>query len=95
MPGTGKTTVIMAIISILVRLGKTVLLTSYTHPAVDTILLKLDSMGNINSNSATDFDVLRLGNEQGKAMCVFLDFSNNDCLGLTTYRIDIFHILYE
>ena len=65
MPGTGKTTVITALICILVQLGKTVLLTSYTHSAVDTILLKLDSIGSINSNSAKgmcDFEVLRLGN---------------------------------
>ncbi|KAF8347385.1 DNA replication factor Dna2-domain-containing protein [Amanita rubescens] len=65
MPGTGKTTVITALICILVQLGKTVLLTSYTHSAVDTILLKLDAIGNINSNSAKgmcDFGVLRLGN---------------------------------
>lgn len=41
MPGTGKTTVIAAIIQYLISLGKTVLLTSYTHSAVDNILLKL------------------------------------------------------
>ena len=41
MPGTGKTTMIMAMVRILVALGKTILLTSYTHSAVDTILLKL------------------------------------------------------
>lgn len=53
MPGTGKTTVIAALIKELVNAGKTVLLTSYTHSAVDTILLKLDG---------SDFDILRLGN---------------------------------
>lgn len=53
MPGTGKTTVIAALIQELVNAGKTVLLTSYTHSAVDTILLKLDG---------ADFDILRLGN---------------------------------
>ncbi|CAI4064053.1 hypothetical protein SKDZ_08G2110 [Saccharomyces kudriavzevii ZP591] len=41
MPGTGKTTVIAEIIKILVSKGKTVLLTSYTHSAVDNILTKL------------------------------------------------------
>lgn len=52
MPGTGKTTLIAALITILVGLGKTVLLTSYTHSAVDTILSKmLDA----------SFDILRLG----------------------------------
>ncbi|KAK5661983.1 hypothetical protein OQA88_10094 [Cercophora sp. LCS_1] len=41
MPGTGKTTTISHIIRALVSQGKTVLLTSYTHSAVDNILLKL------------------------------------------------------
>lgn len=54
MPGTGKTTVIAAIIRLLVHMGKTVLLTSYTHSAVDTILLKL--------KDDADFGILRLGN---------------------------------
>lgn len=53
MPGTGKTTVIAAMIKAFVSMGKTVLLTSYTHSAVDTILSKLDD---------ADFSILRLGN---------------------------------
>ncbi|KAG8800957.1 Tripartite DNA replication factor [Serendipita sp. 398] len=53
MPGTGKTTTIAEIIKELVRRGKTVLLASYTHSAVDTILMKLLD---------ADFGVLRLGN---------------------------------
>ncbi|KAH0579057.1 hypothetical protein H2248_003215 [Termitomyces sp. 'cryptogamus'] len=53
MPGTGKTTVIAAMIKTLVAMGKTVLLTSYTHSAVDTILAKLLD---------ADFGILRLGN---------------------------------
>jgi DNA replication ATP-dependent helicase Dna2 len=52
MPGTGKTTTIAQIIRSLVAKGKTVLLTSYTHTAVDNILLKLRH---------ADIDVLRLG----------------------------------
>jgi DNA replication ATP-dependent helicase Dna2 len=52
MPGTGKTTTIAHIIRCLVAKGKTVLLTSYTHTAVDNILLKIRNTG---------FDVLRLG----------------------------------
>lgn len=43
MPGTGKTTTIAHIIKALVDAGKSVLLTSYTHSAVDTIILKLAS----------------------------------------------------
>ncbi|KAJ8085344.1 DNA replication endonuclease-helicase Dna2 [Marasmius tenuissimus] len=54
MPGTGKTTVIAAIIKIMVEMGKTVLLTSYTHSAVDTILMKL--------KDDVDFTILRMGN---------------------------------
>ncbi|KAL5035259.1 hypothetical protein BDV3_005217 [Batrachochytrium dendrobatidis] len=41
MPGTGKTTVISHILDILVKSGKSILLTSYTHSAVDNILLKI------------------------------------------------------
>ncbi|KAF9876044.1 hypothetical protein CkaCkLH20_06490 [Colletotrichum karsti] len=41
MPGTGKTTTIAHIIRALTSQGKSVLLTSYTHTAVDNILLKL------------------------------------------------------
>ncbi|PBK71331.1 Dna2-domain-containing protein [Armillaria solidipes] len=53
MPGTGKTTIIASIIKTVVAMGKTVLLTSYTHSAVDNILLKLKD---------ADFSILRLGN---------------------------------
>lgn len=52
MPGTGKTTTIAHIIRALVGQGKSVLLTSYTHSAVDNILLKM-------SNDA--IPILRLG----------------------------------
>lgn len=41
MPGTGKTTTIACLVQILVAQGKSILLTSYTHSAVDNILLKL------------------------------------------------------
>lgn len=41
MPGTGKTTVIASLIKSLVKSKKTVLLASYTHSAVDNILLKV------------------------------------------------------
>ncbi|CAG9943887.1 unnamed protein product [Clonostachys rosea f. rosea IK726] len=43
MPGTGKTTTIAHIIRALASQGKSVLLTSHTHTAVDNILLKLKS----------------------------------------------------
>ncbi|KAG0044717.1 Tripartite DNA replication factor [Gryganskiella cystojenkinii] len=41
MPGTGKTTTIAELIHTLVDRGQSVLLTSYTHTAVDNVLLKL------------------------------------------------------
>lgn len=45
MPGTGKTTVIAELIKYIVDNGKTVLLASFTHSAVDTILLKVKDFG--------------------------------------------------
>ena len=61
MPGTGKTTVIAALIKELVARDKTVLLTSYTHSAVDTILMKLTEKQGIDVNGP-HFGILRLGN---------------------------------
>lgn len=52
MPGTGKTTVIAELIRVLVENGKLVLLSSYTHSAVDNILLKVKDFG---------IDILRIG----------------------------------
>ncbi|KAK2182354.1 hypothetical protein NP493_357g00002 [Ridgeia piscesae] len=51
-PGTGKTSTIVALVRILVTLGQSVLLTSYTHSAVDNILLKLRQF---------DLDIVRIG----------------------------------
>ncbi|XP_050307742.1 DNA replication ATP-dependent helicase/nuclease DNA2 isoform X4 [Anthonomus grandis grandis] len=45
MPGTGKTATIVALIQLLVEIGKSVLITSHTHSAVDTVCLKLISFG--------------------------------------------------
>ncbi|KAG0088723.1 Tripartite DNA replication factor [Podila epicladia] len=53
MPGTGKTTTIAQIIRTLVARGKSVLLTSYTHSAVDNVLLKLHS----------DINIIRIGSK--------------------------------
>ena len=53
MPGTGKTTTIAELIHTLVSRGKSVLLTSYTHTAVDNVLLKLHP----------DINTIRLGNK--------------------------------
>ncbi|KAK9768425.1 DNA replication endonuclease-helicase Dna2 [Basidiobolus ranarum] len=53
MPGTGKTTTISYIVKALISMKKSVLLVSYTHTAVDNILLKLKH---------ENVDMLRLGN---------------------------------
>lgn len=55
MPGTGKTTVISHMIRAIIESGKSVLITSYTHSAVDNICEKLiDIIG-------PDISLLRLG----------------------------------
>lgn len=41
MPGTGKTATVAELITVLARQGKSILLASYTHSAVDTICRKL------------------------------------------------------
>jgi AAA domain len=45
MPGTGKTSTVSFIVRLLLARGATVLVTSYTHSAVDTLLLRLLSEG--------------------------------------------------
>lgn len=63
MPGTGKTTIIAALIREFVARGKTVLLSSYTHSAVDTILRKVGGAdGKTLDTKGGAFNVLRLGN---------------------------------
>lgn len=54
MPGTGKTTTIAEVLQALTKRGKSVLLTSYTHSAVDNILLKVKDVQGLS--------ILRLGN---------------------------------
>ncbi|XP_037778324.1 DNA replication ATP-dependent helicase/nuclease DNA2-like [Penaeus monodon] len=51
-PGTGKTSTIVQLVQLMVTLGYSILLTSYTHSAVDNILLKLKDL---------EVDFLRLG----------------------------------
>ena len=53
--GTGKTSLIVALIRLAVLLGQSVLLTSYTHSAVDNVLLKLSKFN--------DVEFLRIGRE--------------------------------
>lgn len=55
LPGTGKTSLIVAFIRLAVSLGHSILLTSYTHSAVDNVLLKLCQF--------KDVDFIRIGRE--------------------------------
>lgn len=41
LPGTGKTQTLAALIQLLVLMGKSILITSHTHSAVDNVLLRL------------------------------------------------------
>jgi len=52
MPGTGKTSTVATLIRLLVLMGRSVLVTSHTHSAVDNLLLLLHKNG---------IDFLRLG----------------------------------
>lgn len=47
MPGTGKTTTIAVIVRALVARGQSVLITSHTNSAVDTVLRKVSSMSGL------------------------------------------------
>lgn len=49
MPGTGKTTTIAVIVRALVARGQSVLITSHTNSAVDTVLRKVRSMSGLGS----------------------------------------------
>lgn len=57
-PGSGKTQTIVALVQILVSLGFSVLLTSFTHVAVDNILLKVVQA---NQENLLEVDFLRIG----------------------------------
>ncbi|KAL6943256.1 hypothetical protein ACO0RG_002246 [Hanseniaspora osmophila] len=60
MPGTGKTTVIIEILKcLIIGNGKKVLISSYTHSAVDNILIKLEEECKEMKDT---FRILRIGN---------------------------------
>uniref|UniRef100_A0A7S2K300 DNA replication ATP-dependent helicase/nuclease n=1 Tax=Leptocylindrus danicus TaxID=163516 RepID=A0A7S2K300_9STRA len=56
MPGTGKTSMISFVTRLLAARGKRILITSYTHAAVDNLLMKLMDAG-VNENGT----LLRIG----------------------------------
>ena len=59
LPGAGKSATLCAIVAALVDSGKSVLVTSHTHTAVDNVLERLPSVG--------VHDFVRAGGEDGKA----------------------------
>lgn len=63
--GTGKTETIVAIISALYAQGKSVIITSHTHSAIDNILLKLQK---------TELKFLRIG-KLSRIMAEIKEFS--------------------
>ncbi|KIX94368.1 uncharacterized protein Z520_09754 [Fonsecaea multimorphosa CBS 102226] len=83
MPGTGKTTTIAHIIRALVSQGKSVLLASYTHTAVDNILLKIKD---------ENIPVLRIGavNKVHPAVQSFADIS-----GIPKRTIEELHVSWH
>ncbi|GFH58778.1 hypothetical protein CTEN210_15254 [Chaetoceros tenuissimus] len=60
-PGTGKTSTIVFILRILLALNKRVLVTSYTHSAVDNILMKLEQYIPHKMNESDTSDIVRIG----------------------------------
>lgn len=89
MPGTGKTTTIAYIIKILVEKGKSILLTSYTHTAVDNLLLKLQEI---------DIEFVRLGKSENihpKLLPCSLDFNTfQDTTALRGNKTDTLFVYY-
>ena len=65
LPGTGKTSTLSLIVRALIARGQTVMITSYTHSAVDNLLIKL-----LESKVSSKF-VVRLGGTEPKTQeCV-------------------------
>ena len=64
LPGTGKTSTLTFLARLFMAKGKKVLITAYTHSAVDNIMLKLieKGMGSTNAQSGTS-ELVRLGNK--------------------------------
>eukprot|EP00559_Dactyliosolen_fragilissimus_P001342 CAMPEP_0184867600 /NCGR_PEP_ID=MMETSP0580-20130426/27217_1 /TAXON_ID=1118495 /ORGANISM="Dactyliosolen fragilissimus" /LENGTH=1622 /DNA_ID=CAMNT_0027367987 /DNA_START=91 /DNA_END=4956 /DNA_ORIENTATION=+ len=64
-PGTGKSSVLAFIVRLLVARGKRVLVTSYTHAAVDNLIIKLkeSGVGCTPTNSTNQSDLVRIGHK--------------------------------
>lgn len=61
LPGTGKTSTIAFVARLLASHGKRVLITSYTHAAVDNLMMKLMEKGMAANNASAP--LLRVGNK--------------------------------
>uniref|UniRef100_A0A673G9V3 DNA replication ATP-dependent helicase/nuclease n=1 Tax=Sinocyclocheilus rhinocerous TaxID=307959 RepID=A0A673G9V3_9TELE len=85
MPGTGKTTTICTLVRILHACGFSVLLTSYTHSAVDNILLKLKRF---------KIGFLRLGRAQ-KVHHDVLPFTEESCRAKGIQTLEELEQLYN
>ena len=66
LPGTGKTSTIAFIVRALVARGQRVLIASYTHSAVDNVLLKLIESGCGKTNGSPNGSLVRVGQ---KSVC--------------------------
>jgi DNA replication ATP-dependent helicase Dna2 len=86
LPGTGKTSTVAYVVRLLVARGLRVLVTSYTHAAVDNLLLNLKGYG-VGTGEGMG-DMLRIGSE----------FSvHKDCLDLMPKKIasDMYGVVSE
>jgi DNA replication ATP-dependent helicase Dna2 len=62
LPGTGKTSTLSFIARLLAACGKRVLITSYTHAAVDNVVLKLMEKGLADTDASTGLpNLVRVG----------------------------------
>ena len=68
-PGTGKTSTIVALVEALRKQGVSVLITSYTHSAVDNILLKLNQVSRGEGCSGLSAGVMEGLSDQSNALC--------------------------
>jgi DNA replication ATP-dependent helicase Dna2 len=63
LPGSGKTSTIAFVARLLAAHGKRVLITSYTHAAVDNVLLKLIECGVATGDGKEAQALVRIGNK--------------------------------
>ncbi|KAL7430717.1 hypothetical protein ACHAXM_002466 [Skeletonema potamos] len=76
LPGTGKSATIVFITRLLVARGKRVLLTSYTHSAVDNLLCKLMKSG-VNASDLFPNPIVRIGRESSSHESVHVLLAQN------------------